>query len=98
MSAAGAGGICEGMVGAGRTAKYEELIGTVRKGDFRPGTGWGGTKIGWCWGGQTVQGGCRSIGRQAIRVRPETEKLLYQGYYSRTPAAVRRWAAERPHG
>lgn len=35
---------------------YQQLIGIVREGDFRPGTGWGGSNIGWCWGGQTVQG------------------------------------------
>ena len=37
-------------------AIYDRLIGIVHKGDFRPSTGWGGTNIGWCWGGQTVQG------------------------------------------
>jgi len=35
---------------------FEQIIDVVREGDFRPGTGWGGTRIGWCWGGQTVQG------------------------------------------
>jgi len=35
---------------------FEHLIDIVREGDFRQNTGWGGTKIGWCWGGQTVQG------------------------------------------
>jgi hypothetical protein len=37
-------------------AVYEKLVGIVRVGDFRPNTGWGGSHIGWCWGGQTVQG------------------------------------------
>jgi len=31
-------------------ATYERLVDVVREGDFRPGTGWGGTNIGWCWG------------------------------------------------
>jgi len=35
---------------------FEHMIDIVREGDFRQNTGWGGTKIGWCWGGQTVQG------------------------------------------
>ena len=35
---------------------YEQLVGIVRIGDFRPVTGWAGSKIGWCWGGQTIQG------------------------------------------
>lgn len=35
---------------------YEQLVDTVRIGDFRPSTGWGGSGIGWCWGGQTIQG------------------------------------------
>eukprot|EP00924_Labyrinthula_sp_SR-Ha-C_P013974 augustus_masked-scaffold_5-processed-gene-19.61-mRNA-1 protein AED:0.19 eAED:0.19 QI:0/0/0/0.75/1/1/4/0/587 len=35
---------------------YQDLAALVREGDFRPGTGWKGSKIGWCWGGQTVQG------------------------------------------
>jgi len=37
-------------------AVYEHLVEIVRVGDFRPGTGWGGLNIGWCWGGQTVSG------------------------------------------
>lgn len=28
----------------------------TQEGDFRPGSGWGGTRIGYCYGGQTVQG------------------------------------------
>ena len=35
---------------------YEEMASIVREGDFRPSTGWGGSNIGWCWGGQTIQG------------------------------------------
>ena len=35
---------------------YQELVQIVREGDFRPGTGWAGSRIGWCWGGQTIQG------------------------------------------
>ena len=35
---------------------YTDMLAIIRKGDFRPGTGWGGQKIGWCWGGRTVQG------------------------------------------
>ncbi len=35
---------------------FQAMIDVVREGDFRPGTGWAGSKIGWCWGGQTVQG------------------------------------------
>jgi len=37
-------------------AAYKRLVDVVREGDFRPGTGWGGSRIGWCWGGQTIQG------------------------------------------
>eukprot|EP01098_Paradermamoeba_levis_P007505 TRINITY_DN3104_c0_g1_i1.p2 TRINITY_DN3104_c0_g1~~TRINITY_DN3104_c0_g1_i1.p2 ORF type:complete len:172 (-),score=30.82 TRINITY_DN3104_c0_g1_i1:289-804(-) len=33
--------------------KMKELI---KKGDFRSGTGWEGSGVGWYWGGQTVQG------------------------------------------
>ena len=36
--------------------KYHTLVELVREGDFREGTGWGGKGIGWCYGGQTVQG------------------------------------------
>lgn len=35
---------------------FQALISIVRSGDFRPSLGWAGSKIGWCWGGQTVQG------------------------------------------
>ncbi len=35
---------------------YNELVEILREGDFRPGSAWGGTDIGWCWGGATVQG------------------------------------------
>lgn len=37
-------------------AVYNQLVGIVLEGDFRQNTGWGGSRIGWCWGGQTVQG------------------------------------------
>jgi len=33
-----------------------ELLEIVREGDFRPGSGWGGSNIGHFWGGVTVQG------------------------------------------
>jgi hypothetical protein len=26
------------------------------EGDFRSGSAWGGSGIGWCWGGKTIQG------------------------------------------
>ena len=35
---------------------FRELVEVVRGGDFRAGSGWGGSRIGWCWGGRTVQG------------------------------------------
>eukprot|EP00516_Mucochytrium_quahogii_P006339 CAMPEP_0203758054 /NCGR_PEP_ID=MMETSP0098-20131031/10830_1 /ASSEMBLY_ACC=CAM_ASM_000208 /TAXON_ID=96639 /ORGANISM=" , Strain NY0313808BC1" /LENGTH=387 /DNA_ID=CAMNT_0050650301 /DNA_START=38 /DNA_END=1204 /DNA_ORIENTATION=+ len=35
---------------------FNKMVDIVRKGDFRENTGWGGTGIGWCWGGQTIQG------------------------------------------
>jgi len=35
---------------------YRSMMEIVRIGDFRPDTGWAGTRIGWCYGGQTVQG------------------------------------------
>ncbi|CAM9865662.1 unnamed protein product, partial [Phaeothamnion confervicola] len=31
-------------------------LGIRLSGDWRPGTGWGGLGIGWCWGGPTIQG------------------------------------------
>ena len=37
-------------------ATYRQLVETVRQGDFRPGSGWAGSRIGWCWGGRTIQG------------------------------------------
>jgi len=37
-------------------AVYDELVATVKKGDFREGSAWGGSNIGWCYGGQTIQG------------------------------------------
>jgi hypothetical protein len=36
--------------------EYHALVGTVLKGDFRDGGGWGGEHIGWFWGGMTIQG------------------------------------------
>ena len=35
---------------------FEALIDVVRQGDFRAGSGWGGTHIGSFWGGMTIQG------------------------------------------
>jgi len=35
---------------------FNQIVETAHEGDFRPGTGWAGSKIGWCWGGQTIQG------------------------------------------
>jgi lipopolysaccharide biosynthesis glycosyltransferase len=35
---------------------FEGMVEVVREGDFRDGSGWGGSKIGWAWGGQTIQG------------------------------------------
>ena len=37
-------------------ARYKQLEDTVREGDFREGSGWGGENVGWCYGGQTIQG------------------------------------------
>jgi hypothetical protein len=35
---------------------FQNMINIVIEGDFRDSTGWGGTNIGWYWGGQTIQG------------------------------------------
>ena len=35
---------------------FNEILNVIRKGDFRPGTGWEGSGIGWIYGGQTIQG------------------------------------------
>lgn len=35
---------------------FDELIDVVVQGDFRDASGWGGTGIGWWWGGATIQG------------------------------------------
>ena len=35
---------------------YEALVDVVREGDFRSGSGWGGTGAGTYWGGMTIQG------------------------------------------
>jgi hypothetical protein len=35
---------------------FTELIDIVLEGDFRDGGAWGGTRIGWFWGGMTIQG------------------------------------------
>ncbi len=35
---------------------FKEFQSIIRKGDHRPGSGWGGSKIGNFWGGQTIQG------------------------------------------
>ena len=34
---------------------FENMKMIVKKGDFRPGSGWGGTGAGSFWGGQTIQ-------------------------------------------
>jgi hypothetical protein len=35
---------------------FQEFQSIIRKGDHRPGSGWGGSHIGNFWGGQTIQG------------------------------------------
>lgn len=35
---------------------YKEYINILMEGDYRSGSAWGGTKIGWFWGGKTIQG------------------------------------------
>jgi len=35
---------------------YQAMVDVVLEGDFRDSTGWAGSRIGWCWGGQTIQG------------------------------------------
>lgn len=37
-------------------AVFGELVDTVLEGDYRDGGAWGGTHIGWFWGGMTIQG------------------------------------------
>lgn len=37
---------------------YAALVDVVREGDFREGSAWGGSGIGWFWGGMTIQGAC----------------------------------------
>lgn len=42
---------------------FKRLVNTVKLGDFRAGSAWGGEHIGWYWGGMTIQGtegGCYS--------------------------------------
>jgi hypothetical protein len=34
---------------------YNDLVAMIKEGDFRPGSAWGGSGIGWCYGGQTYQ-------------------------------------------
>lgn len=36
--------------------EFERLVDTVKIGDFRQGSGWGGKGIGWGYGGMTIQG------------------------------------------
>ena len=38
------------------TKTYNALFEVLRQGDFRANQGWGGTGIGWWWGGRTIQG------------------------------------------
>ena len=38
-------------------AIFHELVGIVQEGDYREGSAWGGSGIGWFWGGMTIQGG-----------------------------------------
>ncbi|GAB5031602.1 Hypothetical protein NocV09_00601550 [Nannochloropsis oceanica] len=35
---------------------FKRLVNTVKLGDFRAGSAWGGEHIGWYWGGMTIQG------------------------------------------
>ena len=35
---------------------FHRLIDVVMEGDFRSGSAWGGSHIGWCYGGKTIQG------------------------------------------
>jgi hypothetical protein len=35
---------------------YDAILALLREGDFRPGTGWKGSGIGWTYGGRTIQG------------------------------------------
>lgn len=35
---------------------YREIVAILLEGDFRSGTGWKGARIGWGWGGMTIQG------------------------------------------
>lgn len=35
---------------------YERMLALIYEGDFRDSTGWHGSGIGWCYGGQTIQG------------------------------------------
>ncbi|GBG33220.1 Galactinol synthase 1 [Hondaea fermentalgiana] len=52
---------------------FERLVDIVREGDFRPGSGWAGQNIGWCWGGQTIQG---LISYYYNRVDPDNKRVL----------------------
>ena len=44
------------LVARPSTAVYKGLYAEVKKGNFQPGSAWGGKSIGWCYGGQTYQG------------------------------------------
>ena len=37
-------------------ADYQRIIDIVVEGDYRGSAAWGGTRIGWFWGGRTIQG------------------------------------------
>jgi hypothetical protein len=52
---------------------FDEIMEIIRKGDFRyDGSGWGGSRVGYCWGGETVQG---VLPYYYLVYRPETHKL-----------------------
>eukprot|EP01083_Nonionella_stella_P025375 69869_1 len=35
---------------------YKAMYALIKEGDFRPGSAWKGSHIGWCYGGRTIQG------------------------------------------
>lgn len=52
---------------------YDRFLDIMREGDFRPSSGWAGSGIGWCYGGQTIQG---VVSYYYNRVDPANKHIL----------------------
>lgn len=65
---------------------FKGLLDTVKLGDFREGSAWGGEHIGWYWGGMTIQGreegreeGVVVQGREGVRAGPLIDRGTHFG-------------------